>query len=138
MATFSELARWREIRLELEDVLEVTADHPRGFAATFEGSLVVVEHLEGVVGAWLIISTPICAQHELDLESALARSSLAFATIVLSDGRCWLRVAVPFDSDEMCDPRLLAVTCIREARAMVPVCRMPVATRSEIFTYYAD
>ena len=104
-----------------------------GLAA--DGREVRIEHAVGVEVDWIVLRAEICVAADLDPELVLERNArLAFATIVLANGVYWLRMAIPLDSAELCDPRRTVALVTDGARSLAP--HRPVTT-SSAFDYYA-
>ena len=130
---------WPALRDELARTLTITESSPRRLAATTpDGCPVRIAITRGVVD-WLVVEAWICRQADVDPVGILARNAeLVFATVVLRDDDCWLRVAVPLDSVEVADPARVIALAISAARSMSPVRVAPMVGARDAFSHYVD
>ncbi len=130
---------WPALKSDLTSVLQVEAEEPGGFVGrTSGGEQVVVEFSRGLAIEWLVLRTPICAQGEMDSELVLERNGqLAFSVIVLVNGLYWLRLAMPFDSVELRDVKVLVALLVQAARSVWPY-RIEQHPPRKLFAHYTD
>ncbi len=130
---------WTWLKAELAEGLQISREEAGWFrCTTIEGHHVLVEHTHGSAVDWLVMRTRICAQNEMDPELVLERNgTLAFAVMVLMKGTYWLRVAIPFDSMELANPKQLVSFLVEGARSLAPH-SAAVPASSDQFGHYSE
>jgi hypothetical protein len=102
-----------------------------------QGRDVRIEQVPGLAVVWIVLRMRICSGFDMDPELVLERNArLAFASIALSEGSYWLRVALPSDSAALADPQQVIALVVDAARSLVPRCEV-VTGAASVFDHYA-